>query len=498
MTLNVRTIGLAAPVLAVLALGGCVNRAAQAQAEETKKIVTDQTVPVRVASVTSQDVPVELSLTGSLVADDDVYVSAKNPGRLTVVYVREGDSVRAGQVLARQESVDASARLRQAQAQVSAARAQWEQAKTDARVSPTKSAAAVQASESRLRQAQANLQKLLNGARVEERRQSKANLDAAKSNLDTAGKSRDRAQRLFDQGAIAKADLEAAQNQYQSALASYTAALESYNLVLDSVRPEDIAAAREQVRQAEQQLTADRANQRLDPVLQQRVDAAQANLNAAEEAVVLARQAVNDLAIVAPASGKVSGKPLKAGSYAAPGAPILRLVGLQGVYYEADVPESDISQLKVGLPVQVTVDAVGGTVLSGSIGSVDPLASELGRLYRVRVLIRENLQSLKAGMFARGNVRLRTDEGALVIPSNAIIRDGETTTVYIVEGGKAARKEVKVTLTRGSFSVIEGLRLGDQVITEGKSAVVPGSEVRVEDGSPPEPSQGSGTNEQEN
>ncbi len=467
--------------LSAAVLPGCVNRAAQAQSEETKKIVTDPTIAVQAIDVVTRDIPVELQLTGSLISDDDVSVTAQSAGRLVAVYVRDGDSVRAGQLIAKQESSDSLARLRQASAQVKSAKSQLDQALMDAKVSPSKTAAAVASSEAGVRQAKSALQKLLNGARVEEKRQTKANLDRAKSDLETAEKNRDRSGRLFEQGAIAKSELEASENRYQSALAGYTSALEAYNLILDSVRPEDIESAREQVRRAEQQLAVDKANQKLDPVLDQRVNGARANLESARESENLAKLALEDLKVYAPVSGKISGRPLQAGTYAAPGTPIARLIGVQGIYFEADVPEKDISLVKVGLPVKVTIQSLGGTQLSGQIVSTDPLASDLGRLYRVRIAIREQLSGLKAGMFASGIVQLRTESDVMVIPDAALNRDGESVFVYVVEGTKAAKREIQVRFSKDALNVIEGLQVGDKVITAGKSEVVPGSTVKISD-----------------
>lgn len=480
-----KRIGVGSLVMAgILALGGCVDRDAQAQAALTKEIVTDTTVPVQTVAVRSEDVAVSMELTGSIVADDDIVISAKTPGRLVAVYVREGDEVSAGQVVARQETNTASVQLRQAQAQVSAARSQLAQAQTDARVGPEKTAAAIRASEARVRQAKAALDKALNGARSEEKAQAKANLDRAKSDLDTAKKARDRSQRLFDQGAIAQAELEAAVNRYESAMAGYTSALESYNLALDSVRPEDIESAREQVRQAEEQLRVDQANKRLDLLLDQRVEQARANLNAALESERLARINIEDLTITAPANGKISGRPLKAGTYVNPGASIARLVGVQGAYYEAEVPEKDIARLTVGMPVEVTIQALNGLVMTGFVASVDPLASDLGRLYKVRVSLTEAIGQVRPGMFAKGSVLLSMEADSTVVPNEAIIRDGETAYVFIVEGSKAVRRDIQIIRTSNGNTVVEGVEPGDDVITTGKTQVVDGTTVRTGDSEP--------------
>lgn len=469
--------GIGLLVIGLMALGGCVDRNAQELAKQTKAIVTDTTIAVKTADVSVKSVPVTMDLTGSIVTDDDVAVSAKVGGRITAVYVKEGDSVQAGQVMARLDSSNAEIQLRQAHAQVLAAQSALNQAMTDARVSPQKSTAAVQASQAALNQAKAALQKLLNGARTEEKAQSKASLDKAKADLDLAKKNLERNKNLFAQGAISRADLDASENQYATALAGYQSALEAYNLVLDSSRPEDIEAAREKVRQAEEQLRADKANKQLDPLLNQKVDAARANLQSAIEAENLARVNLQDLTVKSPSAGKVSGTPIQPGAYAAPGAAVIRLIGSRGVFYEADVPEKDISRVAPGLPVQVTVQALGGITLTGTVASIDPLASDLARLYRVRVRLNENTDKLKPGMFAAGHVTITQMDGVTTIPNNALIRDGEATSVFTVVNGVAKKVSVEVTLPTDSYAVVKGVSPGDKVITDGKSQVVDGSKV---------------------
>jgi len=474
-----RLIRLSLALLVSVSIIGCVDRAAQSKAKETQAIVTDPKIPVEVEEARRQDVPNVLELTGSISTDSDVEIGAKSPGRLVAVYVSEGDSVRSGQVIAQQESTEASARLRQASAQVDAARSQLDQAMTDAKVSPTKTSAAVRASEARLRQAQASLQKLINGSREEERRQAEASVRRAKSDLDTAEKALRRAENLVAQGALARADLEAAENRYQSALAAYQTALEQQNLVLSASRPEDIQQAREAVRAAEEQLRIDRANQQLDPLLKQRVDAARANLVSAQEQVVSARQVLADLTIRSSFTGRISGKPLPVGTYAGPGTVVARVIGGNGVYYEAQVTENQISQVRPGLPVTVTLDALPGITVQGQVGTTNPIASSVGRLFSVRVQLTERLDSLKPGMFARGAVLIGTNRDSVTVPNEAILRDGETAYLFIAEGSKAKRKVVKLGIRADGWTEVSGVDAGDRVIVRGQSTLVDGSELTI-------------------
>jgi len=461
-------------------LAGCVDREAQKKGKETQAIVTDPLIPVEVMESRRQDVPDVLELTGSITTDADVEIGAKTGGRLVSVSVREGDTVRAGQVIAQQETTEASARVRQLSAMASAARSQLDQAMTDARVSPAKSSASVRASEARVRQAKASLQKLLAGSREEERRQAEASVRRAKSDLDTAEKNLRRTENLVNQGALARVELEAAQNRYQSALAAYQTALEQQNLVLNASRPEDIESAREAVRAAEEQLKIDKANQQLDPLLRQRVDAARANLISAQEQVVSARQALADLTIRSSFSGRISGKPLPVGTFAGPGTVIARVIGGNGVYYEAQVTEDQLGRVTPGLPVTVELDALPGVKVSGVVGTTNPIASNVGRLFSVRVMLTERLDSLKPGMFARGQLQMGVNRDSITVPNDAILRDGETAYLFVVEGEKAKRKTVKLGIRTDGWTEVSGVSAGEKVVVKGQSTLVDGAGITLQ------------------
>jgi RND family efflux transporter MFP subunit len=463
----------------MVVLPGCVDREGQAQAEKVEKVVTDTSVSVDVINRAPTDVPRVLDLTGSVATDDDVEVSVKAPGRLIAVYVKEGQSVGVGQVIAIQEGREAQARLSQALASVSAASAAYRQALRDAKVTPERSSAAVRASEARVRQAQAALDKAIKGSRSEERAQAKANVDRAKSDLELARKNLDRSIRLEKEGAIATAQLEIDQNRFEVAQAAYTGAVEQYNLILEATRPEDIEQLKEGVRQAQEQLKLDRANQKLDPAAQDRVDAARAQVDAAEDSVRLARIGIEDLTVRSPMAGRISGKPLQTGTLVSPGVPIARLIGTGGVFFEADIPEKDVSMIQPGMAVDSTIDALKGERFTGKVISVSPLASNLGRLYKVRVSINELAGKIKPGMFVRGKISLGNYSDVMVVPLSVLIRDGEKTSVFVVADLVAKRTEVRLVKVDGEFAIIQGLQASDQIVSRGQSLLFDGAKVKI-------------------
>ncbi|MCW5937808.1 MAG: efflux RND transporter periplasmic adaptor subunit [Fimbriimonadaceae bacterium] len=466
--------------LALLAAAGCVDRAAQEQAKQTEALVKDPTVPVTVAAVRIEDLRETIEVAGSIATSDEADVGPAVPGRLVSVLVREGEQVTAGQTIATQETTSLNAQLRQVLAQASAARSALNQARVEANRSPQRTSAAVRAAEARLAQAQSQFEKARNGARTQEREQAEWAVRRAKSDLDTAKAALDRAQRLFREGAIAEVEVEQAQNAYANALAAYEASLQSQSLVQNATRPEDLASAQQEVRAAEENVRLAKADRSGDEIARQQVQSAQANLRAAEEAVQIARKALSDATIRSPFSGRVQGRPVQPGTYVAPGSVVAKIVGAAGSYFDANVPETRIRSVSVGMPVDVRLDALPDTVLRGSVRAVSPSATGPGRLVSVRIGIDERMDAVKPGMFAKGVIQTGVRTGALTVPSEAIIRDGETAYVFVVVDGKAKRKKVQLGIEQGNRIEISGLSTGDQVMTRGQTQVAEDTPVRIE------------------
>ena len=478
-TERAKWIGVSA-ALALLALGGCVNRAAQKQAKETEALLQDKVLPVSVVPVSRTEFVDSIEVTGSVVAGTEASVGAKLPSKVVETLVADGDPVAAGQVLARLDDTNYRLALRQAEAQVQASQAQLRQALTNAAVGPSRSSAAVAAAEAQLRSAKAQLQKAEKGARDEERAQAANNVEAARSGMETARKELERRRRLFEQGAISRQLLDVAENQYQIALSQYENALQAQRIAQSAVRPEDLATAREAVRQAEENLRNAQAAKKLDALLGQQVEAAKSALAAAEAQVALQRQNIEDCVVRAPFAGKVAGRPVQPGTVVGSGTPIVRLVSSEGLYFEGEVPERSSSLIRDGMPVEVRFDALGGRPIQGRISAVNPSVSTVGRLLSVRVELPSGAQGIRAGMFARGTVRLRSVPGSIVIPFPAIVERGGRKVVFVVEDGKAKAVPVRILEVRGLDARVEDIPVGAQLVVKGQDTLDEGSPVRIE------------------
>lgn len=336
-------------LMAVLAAlpAGCGKRAAP------KNSQAKAGVPVQVQAAQPGTLVKSVSASGAIYALNDVLVAPKVPGKVARVAVKEGDTVRSGQLLLLLEDKEARAQRDQAVAGVASAEARVKQAhegytlqKEQTSTQLAQAAAAVDTASARLRQAkqgmelqasqvetgvtqaeaaaqaararlgqaesgavmtseavqaqtaqaaaavagaQANLDAMRTGAREQEKRQADLAVDQARANRDNAKADYDRAQSLLASGALSQQQLDAARTRYQLAEAQLGSAVQTRDLVYQGPRSEQVRAAEEQLKQAQALYEQALANTRQNELRRQDIETAKTGVAQAEAALQLAK-----------------------------------------------------------------------------------------------------------------------------------------------------------------------------------------------------------------
>lgn len=460
----------------VALLSGCGQRREPVSAQQTAAPV----VAVAVVPARTGDIPFTISVTGALQTLDDVTLSAKVPGKIAKVLVREGDVVRAGQVVIQQETGDLEAQVRQAEAALQSARARLKQAQTALELQPTQNETSLRQAEAALEAAKARLRALETGARRQERQQVEQQVASARANLENAQANLERVRRLYQQDAVSKQQLDAAQAAYDIALAQYRTAQEQLSLVQEGPRQEEIEAQRALVRQAEEAVRLARTGDLQLRVRQDEVNAARALVAQAEAGLFYARQQLESAFIRSPINGTVATRMAQPGQMAAPGVPLLRIVNLNAIFFEARVSETEVRYVRPGQTVTVTVDAYPGKTFQGTVSRIYPVGSEGSRDFIVRVDMRNEGGLLKPQMFARGEIIVDVRRNVVVIPKDAIIVEDGKNVVYVVRDGVARKVFVQLGYVNGKDAEVGGVRAGDQVVVQGQENLHDGDKVRVE------------------
>ncbi len=144
------------------------------------------------------------------------------------------------------------------------------------------------------------------------------------------------------------------------------------------------------------------------------------------------------------------------------------------------VPERYSPDVRVGLPVDVRVEAYPGAVFPGTVARVFPTVDPENRTFVTEVEVPNCGRKLKAGGFANAEVLVRTDAAVLTVPPEAVVTFAGVTKVYVVEGDVAKGIEIEVGAREKDWAEVRGpLKADARVITSGQSQLVDGSPVRV-------------------
>jgi len=183
--------------------------------------------------------------------------------------------------------------------------------------------------------------------------------------------------------------------------------------------------------------------------------------------------------VKAPISGVIASRSIKTGNFVQINTPIFRIVDISRLEAVLNVPERELATLKAGLPVQLQVDAMPGKTFTGVVDRVAPVVDSGSGTFRV-IAAFDSDGVLQPGMFGRISIAYDQRADALVVPRVALL-DGETSpAVFVVRDGKAARVPVTLGYLDGEWAEVrDGLKLGDQVVVAGKTAVRDGSLVQV-------------------
>ncbi|MGH6944803.1 MAG: efflux RND transporter periplasmic adaptor subunit [Geminicoccaceae bacterium] len=254
----------------------------------------------------------------------------------------------------------------------------------------------------------------------------------------------------------------------------------------DAIYRADLATAEANLKLSER--TFERAQQLLKRKAgtAQASDEAEAQLEINRAKVNQARTRLDKTRISAPFAGIVGLRRVSVGEYVTPGQDLVNLEDIEPIKVDFSVPERYLSAVRVGQPIEVTVEAWPERTFEGAVYAIDPQISAEGRSITIRARIDNQERLLRPGLFA--TVRLITDrrENALLIPEQAIFAQADKQYVFKVENGTARRVEVAIGARRvGQAEITSGLEAGEVVVTAGQMKLRDGVAVRVIDTSAP-------------
>ncbi len=203
-----------------------------------------------------------------------------------------------------------------------------------------------------------------------------------------------------------------------------------------------------------------------------------ANLEKAQSALDLANAMLADNVLKAPFDGAVASVNAEVGENIAPLKPVIRLINTKGMAVKISVPENEIGKVQVGDTAEIVIPAFGDKRLNGKVIEKSMTASMLTHSYPVKVLVEQSDEALVPGMI--GKVVLQADVSTgIIIPANAVLINQEGKFVWVVEEGRATRRQITLAGYSGNGVIVsDGLKTGDMVIVEGYQKVSEGMKVK--------------------
>jgi membrane fusion protein, heavy metal efflux system len=183
-------------------------------------------------------------------------------------------------------------------------------------------------------------------------------------------------------------------------------------------------------------------------------------------------QVSSEVSLPAPVSGTVISRSVNPGEVIQADKEILKVADLSSVWVIGQVYEKDLGRIRVGSGASITTDAYPRRVFRGQVSYVDPTLDPATRTAQVRVELTNPSQILKIGMYV--NVAFATLGGAEstvpVVPSNAVQNINNQQVVFVAtsDANVFAMRPLRLgPETNGLLPVLEGLSVGERVVTEG-------------------------------
>ena len=214
-------------------------------------------------------------------------------------------------------------------------------------------------------------------------------------------------------------------------------------------------------------------------VTAQALDNSAATLKVQEAAVQLAEAKVGRMRIKAPFNGMVGLRNVSVGDYVKEGQDLINIEDIGTLRVDFKLPETYLGRVVKGQVVEVSTDALPGEQFKAVLDAVDPMVDQNGRAISSRARLDNAPGRLRPGMFVRVRLLFGERKNVLMAPEQAIV-PGALPTVFKVVDGKAVVTRVRLGVRRAAqVEVIDGLAVGDVVVTAGQLKLRDGAPVRA-------------------
>jgi len=483
--------------------------------------VTASAAAVEVKEAVRDDLIIREEITGTIRPYQEIMIPAQISGTADEVNVEIGAQVAEGELLLSINTDRLIIQKKQAEAGLESARANYQELINGATEEALqRSEASYEQAESALDNAKTNLelvqkiyndktslkQQLLNAEQQlrsseQQLKIAEENLRQAEVNFEQAERAYQRSKDLYEDQVISEQEFEDAESRYKNAQsslnnaesslnqaeASLSTAEENYRLTKNTYDnptelKQQLENARSQVANAESNLRVAEANltETRKGAREERIRASRAQVQQAEAGLEEINLNLAYAEIESPIDGVIYQVNVDEGEMINTGQSIVNVMNLSELFVEVEVTAGTVSRIKQGDKAAVKAEIISQSI-SGEITNISPSVNPQSKNYLVKVKIANPEGVLKAGMFADVEFETRRSENTVIIPIEAVVNlNTDNPTAYIVEDGKAVRRDLELGLSSDErVEILSGINEGENVIIRGQNRLEDGAEVEV-------------------
>jgi len=279
---------------------------------------------------------------------------------------------------------------------------------------------------------------------------------------------------LDPKDALTKADY--AQSKYKSENSAFMSAKERYKVYEDLFKMKALSESKLYEAKFEIQSTESRVKAALSEL-----ELAQSNLKKTN--------------LAAPSDGIIAMIIIKPGEYITPQDVVCKFISNLGTNFEVDIPEKDIQKLAVGQKVKILSDSYPDREFDGTLTDIAPVVNVRTRTSNVKINVSNEKGELRSGMFGRGTIYLKELKDVVLVPSDSVISLNNTTFLVPVvvpdsrtpgQGFVQMRPCVIGDKVGDKTVVLQGLNIGEFVVSETQGQLSDGAQVKYLEVSPEE------------
>ncbi len=164
----------------------------------------------------------------------------------------------------------------------------------------------------------------------------------------------------------------------------------------------------------------------------------------------------------------------------ASGQQMVTIMDYSQMYMEINLPEKNLSTVKVGQPVLITSYTLPDDTLKGTVSDLSPMVSSETRTFKGNLLISNPDLKLRHGMFVKADIIVNQKDSVIVIPKDIILSGTMGKTVFTVNESSARERRITLGIESvDSVEVVSGLEVNNQLIISGYETLRNGSKINI-------------------